>query len=535
MSDTQNQAVEVPAKPPETTTPSIDIAALRRRVARFFDVADPADGRSRPIALIIWAAWTIAVLTLILTHDPWRDELQAWGLARASGTPIDVIANLRHEGHPPSWYLLLWPVAKVIPSIIGLQIVAFFMGVAATGLTLLKMPVSLWMRTAIVFSYFPLFELGTISRSYSLAWLLTVIALWLTNRPGTANWIIALVLVALAGTTVLAIPLAVALAIGIWGGPWFASRSRGPLNLVWMGLFVVIPAVIAAIAVPASGGGPTVKLSNLSPTAIWDSFASVLRAAFPVMNSDDSFWGRFVVLEWTTWGPILGLAFAVALAWSVRRSRTAFTIWILSTFGYIVMLAITRVPLSPRLISPLWAGAIAAIWFAAVERRARPAESRRPISVVTMIGIVFLLASSLWASSWAAWIGTAIPFTSAAAAADWIETEANGNDFVILCAINAPMCSAVSIRLDAPAYSSSNGQPFYYVDWTRGWAFAPRAGDVPYVAKQLAARTGAEVFIVAPTAGYPLGCQNGMRPPPRIVTEYLLVCRADQLVTAPKK
>jgi hypothetical protein len=530
---TGNQAVEASAPPTASAKRAASFAGVRRRFDQAFDVADPADTGSRPIALIVWAVWAIVVLALIITHDPWRDELQAWGLARASGTPIDVIFNIRHEGHPPTWYLLLWPVAKIIPSTIGLQIVVFFVGVAATGITLLKMPVSLWLRSAIVFSYFPLFELGTISRSYSLTWLLVVVALWLTNRTGTANWIIALVLVALAGTTVLAIPLAVAIAIGIWGGPWFASRERGPLNLAWMALFVVVPAAIAAIAVPASGGGPAVNLSKLSPTAVWDAFASVLRAAFPVTNSDDAFWGRFVVLGWTTWGPILGAAFVIALAWSVRRSRTALTVWVLSTSGYIAMLAITQVPMAPRLVSPLWSGAIAAIWFAAVDRRSRPVDSRPPISIITKLGIVFLLSASLWASAWAAWIGTAIPFTTAAAAADWIKAEADGNDFVILCVINAPMCSSVSIRLDVPAYSSANGKSFAFVDWNAGWSNTIRASEVPGVAAKLAARTGAEVFIVAPTRGYPLGCQNGLAPPPRVVTEYLLVCRADQLVTFP--
>ena len=536
MSDPGSPAVAVPtpASPAAAGTTrgaGLDLGSLRRLTNRAFDVADPSDASTRGIALIIWGAWTALVGVLLITHDPWRDELQAWALSRASAMPWDVISNLRHEGHPPTWYLLLWPVTKIIPSIIGLQIVAFAVGSAAAYVTLRKMPVSLFLRTAIVFSYFPLFEFGTISRSYSLAWLLTVTALWLANRPGTPNWVLAVVLAALAGTTVLTIPLAVAIAFGVWGGPWFASRARGPLNLPWLALFTVVPAAVAAIALPAAGGGPSVTLSRLSATSIGNSFATVLRAAFPVMDSEDSFWGRFVVRDWTTWGPLLGLVIVVAIAWSVRRSRTALTVWTISTVGYLLMMAITRVPMSPRLISPLWEGAIAAVWFAAVDRRAVPIATRRPVPILTKVAVAFLLGASLWAAAWAVWIGTAIPFTTAAAAADWIEQQADGNDVVILCAINGPMCSSVSIRLDAPAYMTGNGAPFEFIDWKKGWANTLKASDVPAAAASLAKRTGAEVFIVAPTGGYPAGCQNGLQPPPRAVTEWVLVCRADQLAT----
>lgn len=534
MSDPGSPTVAVPSNASPTAAGAtsgvgLDLHSVRRLTDRAFDVADPADASTRGIALIIWGAWTALVAVLLITHDPWRDELQAWALSRASAMPWDVISNLRHEGHPPSWYLLLWPVTKIVPSIVGLQVVTFVVGSTAAFITLRKMPVSLFLRTAIVFSYFPLFEFGTISRSYSFAWLLTVTALWLANRPGTSNWWLAIVLAALAGTTVLTIPLAVAIAFGVWGGPWFASRVRGPLNLPWLALFTVVPTAIAAIALPAAGGGPSVTMSKLSLTSIGNSFASVLRAAFPVMDRQDSFWGRFVVRDWSTWGPLLGLLIVVAIAWSVRRSRTALTVWTISTLGYLVILAITRVPMSPRLVSPLWEGAIAAVWFAAVDRRSRSAGDRRPVPILTKLGVAFLLGASLWASAWAVWVGTAIPFTSAAAAADWIEQQADGKDVVILCAINAPMCSSVAIRLDAPAYMTANGQPFAFVDWKKGWGKTLPADQIPAAATKLAQRTGAEVFIVAPTGGYPAGCQNGQPPPPRGVTEWVLVCRADQV------
>jgi len=518
---------------------STRLRSAQRAIARVFDVADPESPTSRSLALVVWGAWTALLLVLILSHEAWRDELQAWGLVRASATPFDVIANLRHEGHPPSWYLLLWPVTRLTRSVVGLQIVAFVVGSSAAWITLRKMPVSLVIRSAIVFSYFPLFEMGTISRSYSLAWLLTVMALWLANRPVTArtpNWLIALVLTALAGTTVLAIPLAVAIALGIWGGPWLASPRRGPLQIVWTGMFTVVPLAIAAIALPAVGGGPRSDLTRLTVENIGDSFASLLRVAFPVTVAEHGFWGRFLVKGWTTWGPLLGIVIFFALAWCVRRSRSALTIWLVSTLGFLVILVAADTGMEPRRISPLWAGAIAAVWFAAADRRERPATGRRPIPVVTRVAITAALLGTLWASAWAVRVDLTIPFSGSAAAAEWIEDEARAagdDDFVILCAIVSPLCSAVSIRLDVLAYTTADGEPFAFVDWKPGWAKTLKAGEIPAEAAALAQRTGSKVFIVAPAAGYPLGCQNGGRPPKRFVTEFMVVCRAEQLVTGP--
>ena len=76
---------------------SLNVATRRTRLGLF-----PAD-------TLTWILHTAIVAVLIWNHEPWRDELQAWSIARASDTPLDVFANTRLEGRPPGWQLLLWP------------------------------------------------------------------------------------------------------------------------------------------------------------------------------------------------------------------------------------------------------------------------------------------------------------------------------------------------------------------------------------------------------------------------------------------
>lgn len=44
----------------------------------------------------------------LFRHTMWRDELQAFMLAKASRTPLELFAKLQYEGHPGLWHLLLW-------------------------------------------------------------------------------------------------------------------------------------------------------------------------------------------------------------------------------------------------------------------------------------------------------------------------------------------------------------------------------------------------------------------------------------------
>ena len=76
----------------------------------------------------------------LITHEPWRDELQAWMIARASRRPGNLIANTAHEGHPALWYLLLWPIAKLWSSIAALQILQWCIAVSTAAIVLRKAP-----------------------------------------------------------------------------------------------------------------------------------------------------------------------------------------------------------------------------------------------------------------------------------------------------------------------------------------------------------------------------------------------------------
>lgn len=487
---------------------------------RVFEPSDPADRSQLPVLMFIWFVWTVVMIVLIAAHEPWRDELQAWAIARSSGNPFELIANLRYEGHPPLWYLLLWPVTKVLPGIVGLKFVTILVGSAATWVALRFMPVSIWLRVAILFGYFPLYEYGVISRSYTAAWLCLVVALWLAHRAQTSAWVIAIALGALASTTALAVPLAFAIALALWGGRRWASPIRGPGDRRYVWAFGA-----ALLAVVAYG----VFKSRTSLGSTWSAFSAPLVAAAPVSPLTDRFWGNLLVLQLAGAGAVIGSAVTVIVARSLRKSISARTIWIASTLGFTIVMAESGRGMAPRFAGIVWMGAIAAVWFASAERRCLPAAERQPIHIATKAACVLVLAASLWAAGWAGSIDATTPFTGAKAAGDWITERADG-PIVILCASTVATCSSVSIRLDVPAYSFADSDPFSFMVFKPKWKKHIDVVDILESAARIEARTGAQVFIVDAPVWFLSLCAQSMTPVRAAGFETVSVCLPRQPV-----
>ncbi len=63
--------------------------------------------------LSLLALYILLTVITMLAHEMWFDEIQAWLIARDSHDIVDLIHNLRYEGHPALWYLLLMPLTRL--------------------------------------------------------------------------------------------------------------------------------------------------------------------------------------------------------------------------------------------------------------------------------------------------------------------------------------------------------------------------------------------------------------------------------------
>ncbi|WP_156028616.1 hypothetical protein [Sphingobium chlorophenolicum] len=129
------------------------------------------------------AAWlVIAALilgfqaALVLLHEPWLDEWQSLQLAVQSPSLAELLANLRYEGHPPLYYLLLRATASIVPLPWVFATVQLPIALSTQGLILFRSFPNRLYRLCFALSAFVLIDYGTIARSLSLGVLLFLTA-----------------------------------------------------------------------------------------------------------------------------------------------------------------------------------------------------------------------------------------------------------------------------------------------------------------------------------------------------------------------
>ena len=513
--------------------------------ATLIDVEDPSDRRWSPRDSALWASWSLVMLLLVRSHEMWRDELQSLAIARASTWPWDLIANTDYEGHPPGWHLLLWFPAQLTRSPGAAHLIGFACVSAAGWLVIRYLPFTLPVRGLLLFGYFPLFEMGVITRSYSLLFLLVVAALVLADRRPLPVIPLTIVLVAMSWTLVTAIPLAAAIAISTVMRHTQTPRQR----------FIEAGAVLGALTLlslkiaqpPWSGPGKFAGgLQGINTSS--SVFTSPLRVVAPWFERNVAFWGDFSSSRLDSREALLGVLVLLLITIVLLRCPPAVLVWLVGTVGLLWGLNSSSLRIEPRHLTVLWLTLVAAIWIAASESVSKRATVKPTTADPTFCSIVwraldpwispgllralgvvalFIAVAGVW---WPATTELREPFSGAEEAADWVRANSD-SDLAVFCASEAPACSSVAIRLDVPAYTTSSGNPFTFVVWNGRWRQRVAPEVVESSARKLQARLGQRVVVVAHAYDYPPGCDRGWASPPTIVTtERVVVCFVDQLL-----
>lgn len=136
----------------------------------------------------------------ILNHEMWRDETQAWLIARDASTLTDLYENLKYEGHPGLWHLCLFLITKITRNPFAMQFFHILISTAIVYLFIKLSPFNTIQKTLFTFSYFSLFEYNLISRNYNLGILLIFIFCYLFTRRNI-NYITTFLILALLANT----------------------------------------------------------------------------------------------------------------------------------------------------------------------------------------------------------------------------------------------------------------------------------------------------------------------------------------------
>ncbi len=135
--------------------------------------------------IIYWIIFVLyAIINFILTilHEPWRDEIHAWLMAKELSI-VDLFFESRFDGHPILWHLLLMPFAKLNFPIITLNMISYIILLIATWLFLFKTKLPFAIKVFAIFTIPFTYTYSAISRNYScIILLLTIIGIYYPKR-----------------------------------------------------------------------------------------------------------------------------------------------------------------------------------------------------------------------------------------------------------------------------------------------------------------------------------------------------------------
>ena len=167
--------------------------------------------KSLILNILYIALYCVITLFVVLHHEIWADEAQAWLVVRDLDI-FGVIKHVRTEGHPLLWYMVLLPFAQLKFSVFSMQILNWIFMILAAGIFVFKSPFHKITNLCIIFSSAFLYWYPVVARSYGLMILLFVLSIVLYEKQKDKPYLFAICVALLAHTHVIAFGFCAALA-----------------------------------------------------------------------------------------------------------------------------------------------------------------------------------------------------------------------------------------------------------------------------------------------------------------------------------
>lgn len=123
--------------------------------------------KKNKLSIIIALIYAAITLTIVIFHENWRDEAQSWLIARDLSI-IDIFKQMKYEGHPVLWYLILLPFAKLGLPYITVNIISWSIMCTTAYILLKNAPFDKYIKIIILFTTPFLYWYPVIARSYCL-------------------------------------------------------------------------------------------------------------------------------------------------------------------------------------------------------------------------------------------------------------------------------------------------------------------------------------------------------------------------------
>ncbi len=184
-------------------------------------------------SLLLTSIFTVTSLLAVKFHEMWRDETQAWLFARDSSSPLDLMRNLRYEGHPPVWHFLLFIATRITANPVAMQLIHVSIAALTIYLIARFSPFRKIQKLLISFGYFMLYEFGIVARNYNVTVLFIITFCVLMTRKRKNYVLIGLNLFLLSQTNVMGALVVPALTLYTFWDFWQDWNKRKKVWSDW--------------------------------------------------------------------------------------------------------------------------------------------------------------------------------------------------------------------------------------------------------------------------------------------------------------
>jgi len=187
--------------------------------------------RARHVENTIILCFSLFGLLGILHHEMWRDELQAWMLARDSTSIINLIQNMQYEGHPALWHVCLYGLSQITHNPLIMQVFHLGISIGIVCLIAKFSPFSILHKFLLSSSYFIFFEYTLISRNYNMGIFFLFLFCVIYTHSYKNYLLLSITLALAANTNIYALIVSVILAIFLVYEGFQSGKFHLPLPL----------------------------------------------------------------------------------------------------------------------------------------------------------------------------------------------------------------------------------------------------------------------------------------------------------------
>jgi hypothetical protein len=368
----------------------------------------------------------------ILRHEPWRDELQAWMVARDAHSLPELFQNVKYEGNPALWHLVLFAVTRVSGDPLAMAVVHILISTIVIAVFARYIDWPSLPKVLFAFGYAAFFEFNLISRGYALGLLFLMVFCALYPHRDRRLFQCALMLALMANTSPFGLMLSSALGahmildhlarLGRTASYRRVAAAAGLLLAGWiLSVVQIYPEADNTFPVAYAEGGFALRRLGFALSRILTSY-------LPLPDfSQPHFWNHTLFATWTPLSQVaLSLAlFLVFTAGFLRKRRLALlyvggTV-LMVAFVYQTQLAFQRYTLHLFILlvtcfclEPHTEDDLRTPWLCRVSDRVRPWAGRL---------FVALLAGGVYAGAGAYLQDLARPFSTSGEAAAFLRAK----------------------------------------------------------------------------------------------------------------